>query len=83
MKVVVHNHYEFITTNGYLFKNENSDIGHNLLRPWVQLYKMGKDMGIEFFTPDQIDPYTVDLAIFMDRPKVEPDIPGANKILIL
>ena len=83
MRVVVHNHYEFITTDGYLFKNENSDIGHNLLRPWVQLYKTGTDMGIEFFTPDQVDPYTVDLAIFMDRPRVEPDIPGANKILIL
>ena len=37
MKVVIQNHYEFITTDGYLFKNENSDIGHNLLRPWVQL----------------------------------------------
>ena len=83
MKVVIQNHYEFITNDGYLFKNDNSDIGHNLLRPWVQLYKMGKDMGIDFYTPDQIDLYTIDLAIFMDRPKVEPDIPGANKILIL
>ena len=83
MRVVIQNHYEFITTDGYLFKNENSDIGHNLLRPWVQLYNIGSDMGIKFYTPDQIDLYTVDLAIFMDRPKVEPDIPGANKILIL
>jgi hypothetical protein len=83
VKVVIQNHYEFITTDGYLFKYENSDVGHNLLRPWVQLYQLGKDMGIHFYTPDQVDLYTVDLAIFMDRPRVEPDIPGANKILIL
>lgn len=83
MRVVVKNHYEFITEDGYLFKNENSDIGHNLLRPWVELYKMCKAIGIELYTPDQVDLSTVDLVIYMDRPRVDLDVPNAEKILIL
>ena len=83
MRVVIKNHYEFITEDGYLFKNENSDIGHNLLLPWVQLYKMASAIGIEMYTPDQVDLSTVDLAIYMDRPRVDLDVPNAEKILIL
>jgi hypothetical protein len=83
MRVAVHNHYEFITTDGYLFKNQNSDIGHNLLKSWNDLYKLCKSTGIELYTLDQVDPHIVDLVIYMDRPRVEPDVPGASKVLIL
>lgn len=83
MRVAVHNHYEFITTDGYLFKNQNSDIGHNLLQSWNDLYKLCKSTGIELYTLDQVDPHIVDLVIYMDRPRVEPDVPGASKVLIL
>lgn len=83
MRVAVHNHYEFITKDGYLFKNENSDIGHNLLKPWNDLYKLCQSTGIEMYTLDQVDPMILDLVIFMDRPMLEPDIGGASKVLIL
>lgn len=68
MKVVVQNYYSFITTNGYLFKEPQSDIGHNLLKPFNDLYVAGKELGIDFYTPDQIEG-EVDLAIYMDVPR--------------
>lgn len=83
MRVAVHNHYEFITIDGYLFKNENSDVGHNLLKPWNDLYKLCQSTGIDLYTLDQVDSQILDLVIYMDRPRVEPDVPGASKVLIL
>jgi hypothetical protein len=68
MRVIVQNHYDFITTNGYLFTNPESDIGAGLLRPWNDLYLAAKERGIELFTPDQHD--EGDLLILMDRPAV-------------
>ncbi len=67
ISVVVQNHYEFITRDGYLFKNANSDIGHNLLKPWNDLYKEGEKENIWFNTMDQVSPEKTDVAIFMDR----------------
>jgi hypothetical protein len=66
MRVIVQNHYDFITTNGYLFTNPESDIGAGLLRPWNDLYLAAKERGIELFTPDQHD--EGDLLILVDRP---------------
>ena len=83
MRVAVHNHYEFITRDGFLFKNENSDIGHNLLKPWNDLYKLCQSTGIELYTLDQVDPMILDLVIYMDRPRQEPEVHGASKVLIL
>jgi hypothetical protein len=68
MRVIVQNHYDFITTNGYLFTNPESDIGAGLLRPWNDLYVAAKERGIELFTPDQHD--EADLLILVDRPTV-------------
>jgi len=68
MRVIVQNHYDFITTNGYLFTNPESDIGAGLLRPWNDLYVAAKERGIELFTPDQHD--EGDLLILVDRPTV-------------
>ena len=67
MRVAVQNHYEFVTRDGYLFKNMNSDIGHNLLKPWNDLYRLCKSTGIDMCTLDQVDPATVDLLIYMDQ----------------
>ena len=83
MRVAVQNHYEFVTRDGYLFKNMNSDIGHNLLKPWNDLYRLCKSTGIELCTLDQVDPATVDLLIYMDRPRQEPETQVASKVLIL
>lgn len=83
MRVAVHNHYEFLTKDGYLFNHENSNIGHNLLKPWNDLYKLCKSTGIEMYTLDQVDPMILDLVIYMDRPMSEPDVAGASKVLII
>jgi hypothetical protein len=66
MRVIVQNHYDFITTNGMLFTNPESDIGAGLLKPWNDLYVAAKACGIDLFTPDQHD--EGDLLILMDRP---------------
>jgi len=68
MRVIVQNHYDFITTNGMLFTNPESDIGAGLLRPWNDLYLAAKARGIDMFTPDQHD--EGDLLILVDRPAV-------------
>jgi hypothetical protein len=68
MRVIVQNHYDFITTNGMLFTNPESDIGAGLLKPWNDLYVAAKERGIEMFTPDQHD--EGDLLILIDRPAV-------------
>lgn len=82
ISVVVQNHYEFITRNGYLFHYANSDIGHNLLKPWNDLYKECEKENIWVNTLDQIDPQKADVAIFMDR--VDVDLPEhVKKILII
>lgn len=66
MRVIVQNHYDFITTNGMLFTTPESDIGAGLLRPWNDLYVAAKARGIDMFTPDQHD--EGDLLILVDRP---------------
>lgn len=80
MKVVVQNYYEFITTDGHLFKEPQSDIGHNLLKPWNDLYKAGQEQGIEFYTPDQFTG-EADVAIYMDVPRSR--VPAKASLLML
>lgn len=88
MKVIVQNHYDFITTNGYLFTNRESDIGYNLLKPWNDLYLAADERGIKMYTPDQITSAiasrpreSVDVAIYMDVPKSR--VPAKKSILII
>jgi len=66
MRVIVQNHYDFITTNGFLFTSPESDIGAGLLRPWNDLYIEAQKRGIDMFTPDQQQ--EADLLILVDRP---------------
>lgn len=84
IKVAVQNKYEFITKDGYLFNNPQSDIGHNLLKGWNDLKRVGEERGILFFTLDQIQKEEIDVAIFMDRPDVDPELtPNTRKILMI
>jgi len=84
INVAVHNKYEFITKDGFLFKSPQSDIGHNLLKPWNDLKRVGEEQEIFFFTLDQIKKEEIDVAIFMDRPDVEPELPdGIKKIFMI
>ncbi len=69
IKIVVHNFYEEITTNGFLFHNLNASIGHNLLAQWVDFYEQGQRRGFELFTVDQINNIEdIDVLICLDRP---------------
>lgn len=80
MKVAVQNYYSFITTNGHLFKEPQSDIGHNLLKPWNDLFLAADDLGIKLYTPDQIEG-EVDLCIYMDVPRSR--VPTKKSMLII
>lgn len=80
MKVVVQNYYSFITTDGYLFREPQSDIGHNLLKPWNDLFLAADDLGIKLYTPDQLEG-EVDLAIYMDVPRSR--VPAKKSMLII
>jgi len=52
-----------------LFKNHQAPIGHNLLKPWCDLHDYGRQVGMEFYTLDQVSgPEALDAVIFMDRP---------------
>ena len=84
IKVAVQNKYEFITKDGFLFKSPQSDIGHNLLKGWNDLKRVGEDRGILFFTLDQIQKEEIDVAIFMDRPDTDPVLTAnTRKILMI
>ncbi|OIQ85888.1 glycosyltransferase family 10 (fucosyltransferase) [mine drainage metagenome] len=69
--VGVLNFYESITTDGFLFKNLNASNGHNLLKPWCDLYRYGQLHGINFVTLDQVGSLDeLDAVIFQDRPRM-------------
>ena len=80
IRIGVWNFYEEITTDGFLFKNSNVSIGHNLLKPWCDLYRYGQSNGLQFVTMDQTSgPDDVDAILFMDRPS--PRNPMVQKLL--
>lgn len=70
--VAVWNYYEELTTQGFIFQNAQASIGHNLLKPWVDLYHYGQQHGIHFVTLDQVSgPEQLDAVVFMDRPRAD------------
>jgi len=72
MRIGLLNYYEELTTQGFIFKNTNASIGHDLLRPWVDLYRYGQLHGIDFVTPDQVDSLEqLDAIVFVDRPRID------------
>jgi glycosyltransferase involved in cell wall biosynthesis len=67
--IAVHSFYEELSIDGFLFKNKDSPIGHNLLKPFGDLYAYGRQHGINFVTLDQIEKYEdLEAIIFLDRP---------------
>lgn len=69
IKVAVWNYYEEIVRDGYLFKNTEASIGHNLLQPWYELYRYGQSKKIHFVTLDQVQSLDeLDAVLFIDRP---------------
>ena len=80
--VCVHCFYEDITTQGFLFGHANVSIGHNLLKPWVDLFHYGAANGIRFVTADQLESLSeVDAVLFSDRPAASSAV--ANRLLEL
>lgn len=72
IRVCVWNYYESLTTDGFIFRNSNGAIGHNLLKPWCDLHAYGQANGIDFVTLDQVTgPDALDALIFQDRPRMD------------
>ena len=70
VRIGVWNYYESLTTDGFIFKNTNAAVGHDLLKPWCDLYLYGQVHGFDFVTLDQVsDPSALDAVIFLDRPQ--------------
>ncbi|MBC7916908.1 MAG: glycosyltransferase [Rhodoferax sp.] len=68
--VGVWNYYEELTTDGFIFKNSNASIGHDLLKPWCDLHAYGQANGMRFVTVDQPTSLDeLDLILFQDRPR--------------
>jgi glycosyltransferase involved in cell wall biosynthesis len=75
MRIGVWNYYEELTTNGFLFRNTNAPIGHDLLKPWADLHAYGRVHGMDFVTLDQTSgPHELDAVLFMDRPRSDSHI---------
>ncbi|MET3133345.1 hypothetical protein AAKU55_003635 [Oxalobacteraceae bacterium GrIS 1.11] len=80
IRVALWNYYEELTTDGFLFRNANASIGHDLLKPWVELHAYGLAHGIDFVTYDQVDGVAdLDAVLFMDRPR--PGNPAVQALL--
>ncbi|MES2128344.1 MAG: glycosyltransferase family 10 [Pseudomonadota bacterium] len=78
MKVGITNFYERTTVDGFLFKNVQTTNGHNLLKPFVDLYEYSRANGIDFYTLDQVASMDeLDAVVFMDRPRPESPLPNA------
>jgi GT2 family glycosyltransferase len=79
--VGVWNYYEELTTDGFIFKNSNASIGHDLLKPWCDLYTYGQANGMHFVTVDQLTSLDeLDAILFQDRPR---PIPMVERLLAL
>jgi hypothetical protein len=82
LTICVWNYYEELTTDGFLFKNCAVAIGHNLLKPWVDLHTYGKANGLRFVTLDQVASLDeLDAVVFLDRPRK--DSPAVATLLTL
>lgn len=61
--------YESLVTQGFLFKQNNTSLGADLLKPWVELSRYGLKHGIRFVTPDELDKIEdADAVMILDRP---------------
>lgn|SRR5574341_20668 len=71
MRVGIWNYYTELTRGGYCLRNANSGIGDNLLQPFVELARVGKERGIEFVGLDEAKIDSLDSVLFVDLPRDE------------
>lgn len=69
MKIAFFNIYKELNKNNFLFENNNTDIGDNLLTPMVRLRKYANSKNIEVGTTDVITVDESDAIVFIDVPK--------------
>lgn len=81
-RIGVWNYYEELNRDGYIFRNDEASIGAGLLKPWRQLFEIGKQQFIDFLTLDQVENYnSLDAILFIDRPRT--DNPQINTLMEL
>ena len=82
LTICVVNPHKELTVDGYLFKNAQASIGHNLCKPWCDVYALGQSQDIDFVTFDQVKDFAkLDGCMFLDRPFAND--PEANALLAL
>lgn len=65
----VWNYYEELNLNNRMFKVSDVGIGDDLLKPWNDLHRTGRENGIEFVSLDRVDSMgAVDAFLFVDLP---------------
>lgn len=69
MKIAFFNIYEELNKNNFLFENNNTTIGDNLLTPMVRLREHAESQNIEIGTIDKISIDEADVIVFIDMPK--------------
>jgi len=70
-KIGIWNNYESLNTNNYLLFNKNAGIGDDLLKPFNELYLVGKENKMDFMTLDMIRNFEeMDGFIFFDFPRL-------------
>ncbi|WP_018150480.1 glycosyltransferase [Leeia oryzae] len=71
LRIGVWGFYEEFYQNNYIFLNKNAPIGHELLKPFNQLYQYGQAHNLEFVTLDLVaDLSTLDAVLFFDAPNM-------------
>lgn len=73
-KVVFHSAHRELNNNNFLFKNENTTIGDDLLKPFVVLKKKAEGLGIQIGTSDAISINDADIVAFIDYPDQEDEV---------
>ncbi len=69
MKLSFFNIYEELNKNNYLFENNNTNIGDNLLTPMIRLREYAESQKHEVGTIDKISINEADAIVFIDMPK--------------
>lgn len=70
-KIIFHSCYEELNSDNFLFKNENVDIGDNLLRPFIQIKDKLAVRKINVDTDIATDHEDVQCYVFIDEPDYE------------
>lgn len=69
MNIAFCNFYSELNVNNFMFENNNTTIGDDLLKPFVELRNKAKSRNINIATVDVLDPALVDAFVFIDMPE--------------